>query len=339
MPKKVIEFLREQAQKAGVQVESEEIKKIFELPELKDLAVMLPDELTNPIDNGLLSISAAKNNFPDIKNHYFAQAMNGLDAEMENLMEELKLPEETRVQLRAEKSSTKRAASIARKIRELEAQKANAGSDSIKQLNDEISNLNRQLREVKSKEEEIKTTYETKLRDKDKDYALRNILSKYKTIYDELPAYVKDHSLKAIIENALSTKGGELIPGDAGALLLKNKTGGGAFFGPNNQELSAEAFFDQIFAEAKILKLNDQNQNNNSGNNQNRPNNGQNNNYQNNNQPQNGWNNGGNNSYGNNNNNNSGGRSGSNTLSTLTQEALKNLEQIDPLTGTGGQTR
>lgn len=95
MPKTAADFLKELAIKAGVKIEDEKIKPLLAAPELANINI--PDELITGIDNGLLSLDAAKNNHSVIKGHYFSQAYDGLDKELTRFIDDNKLPEEKRV--------------------------------------------------------------------------------------------------------------------------------------------------------------------------------------------------------------------------------------------------
>lgn len=259
MPKKIVDFLKELIQKAGGQTESEVIKPLLEAPELNQLQVMLPDELTTVIDNGLLSLSAAKNNHPEIKGHYTAQVYNGVDAEMKSLMDEIKLPDADRAIVEAERSSNKKIGLIVRKVQELEATKAHAGKGATEALNTQITQLNNDLRAEKEKINGIKNEYETKLREKDMVYALRNLQLKYKTIYDELDADIKDMTLRQVLNKNLSKINAKLMVDEQGNLILQ-KNDGSNVFSDDNRLMTPEMFMDKTFADAKILKVNDQNQ-------------------------------------------------------------------------------
>lgn len=263
MPKTVAEFLTMLATKAGVKIDDEKIKPLLAAPELA--GVTIPDELVTPIDNGLLSIASARNNHPDLKNHYFSQAYDGLDKELDRFVEEAGVPEEVKTEIKAEKSSTKRAVLIANKIRELEQKKANSGQGEKAELQKQIDSLHAELRTEKEGIKKIRQEYEQKLKDKDMAYNLRNVLTKYKTIYDELPVQVKDITLKALIENELQADSAVLSVDESGQLIIRKKDGSN-LFGEDNRVFTPETWLDKTMSRNKILVVNDPNQNQNSNN-------------------------------------------------------------------------
>lgn len=273
MPKSAKEFLTVLLQKAGVKIDEEKIAAALGSAELA--TVQIPDDLITPIDNGLLSIQAAKNNHPEIKGHYTAQALDSLDKELERAMEDYKLPDEIKTELKGEKSSYKRATLLAAKIKSLEEQKASSGKGEKDVLQQEINKLNAELRDIKSKEQGIHDDYKKQMLEIKMGHSLGQLLGSYKTKFDELPANVKDSTLKAIINNSLAADAAEFTVDDAGQLTLRKK-GGDNFFGDDHNIMTPKTYLDKILARDKILITTDQSQNNGGGANNSHNRNGQN---------------------------------------------------------------
>lgn len=269
MAKKINEFLKALIVKAGGNPEDEKLKAaLASITAEADVN----DEVINAIEQGLISIDNAKNNHPDIKKHYTALALNGLDSELERLMEDERFDDATITELKGEKSSTKRAALIAKKIKELEAAKAGQGKAETKVLNEKIAELNGELRKIKDNENNIKAEYEKKLRDKDKGYAMRNILSTYQTIYDKLDPETKNISINAILEKNLRSKGYQLDVDENGNLIIATKDGSTAFT-DDHRPLTPKIFFDKVMADENLLVVSDSNNNNQNNNRNNNSNN------------------------------------------------------------------
>jgi hypothetical protein len=310
MPKSAKDFLTLLLTKAGVKHDEEAIQTALASAELA--TIQIPDALITPIDNGLLSIQAAKNNHPEVKNHYFSQAYDGLDKELARFMEEHKLEDAVKQELLSEKSSTKRAVLLPLKIKMLEEQKASSGKGEKDTLQQEINRLNAELRAEKDKEAKIKADHLNEIKAVKMSHALGGLLGNYKTKFDELPANVKEKTLTAIIDNSLAADAAEISVDDAGQLILRKKDGTN-FFGEDNRLLEPKSYLDKIFARDKILIVNDQNQNTNSGGGANsHARNGQN--FQRQNQNQ------------NNSGNNGNGKAANPVLASLAQEALQTFE-------------
>lgn len=270
MAKKINDFLKVLITKAGANAEDEKLKTA--LTALAAIETEVPDEVVNAIEQGLISIENAKNNHPEIKKHYTALAYNGLDSELKRLMEDEKFGDDIIAELEAEKSSTKRASLIAKKVKELESAKANTGKEAAKALNDKITELNAELRRIKDAENGIKTDYERKLRDKDKGYAMRNLLGTYQTIYDKLDPETKSITINAVIEKNLRSKGFKLDVDDNGNLFIATNDGSNAFT-DDNRPLTPQVFFDKVMADEKLLVVSDNSNNNNQNRNNNNNNN------------------------------------------------------------------
>lgn len=312
--KKVVDFLKSLIVKAGGNPEDEAIKGA--LGELgADLEIS--EDLITPIDNGLLSISTAKNNHPEVKKHYFGQAYSGLDAELEALMQAEKLPEEVVAEIKQETSSTKRAAKLAIKIKELEAKKAGANKGDTQKLNEQIADLNNQLRAAKEATAEIEKKHVSAIKDVKKSYALNKLLAGYKTIHDSLDPETKNIILSAVINKNLTAKKANWDVDEADNLLLLGE-GNTNLFGDDNRQLTPKTFLDQVLAKEKMLVVNDNNNdNNNQHQNSNRPNNGQ---YSNNGR------NGNTNYNGNQNNGNGGQKQPNRVLLELIENSKKDIQ-------------
>lgn len=314
MAKKVVDFLKSLIIKAGANPEDEIIKGALNT---LGADLELGDELVTAIDNGLISMASAKNNHPDLKKHYFGQAYNGLDAELEALMLAENLPDDVVAEIKQEQSSTKRAAKLAIKIKELEGKKANANKGDTQKLNEQIADLNNQLRAEKDAKAELDKTHVANIKNVKKSYALTQKLATYKTIHDNLDPATKNIILNAIIDKNLVAKKASWDVDDTGELILVGE-GNTNLFSDDNRPLTPKTFLDQVLANEKMLVVSGDGTDGNNNNNSNRSNNnGQ---YLNN-----GRSNG--NTYNNNGNqDNNGGRKQNRVLQDLIAQSQKDLQ-------------
>jgi hypothetical protein len=190
-----------------------------------DLAQEIPDEVATSLDNSLLTIEAALNNHPKVKKKYFAEAYNGLDAELESAANEFGLDDALRAELKAEPSSTKRAVALARKIKELESSKQGADSGKTTTLQAQINELHTKLADQVKREGELKSTYEGQIKGIHIQSKLDNLLSGYKTVYDELPSEAKQAAIKALLTKELQDSDAEFTFDERGGLSLVKKDG------------------------------------------------------------------------------------------------------------------
>jgi hypothetical protein len=260
MSKTAKEFLTILLQKAGVKPDEEAIKLALDTPELS--SVQIPDSLITPIDNGLLSVSAAKNNHTEIKNFYYKGFADYIDKHLLRFIEENKFPDEIKDAVLAEESTVKRISLLANKIKEAESAKAGAGKADKDTLQQEISRLQGELRAEKDKHAGILTEHQKAITEVKMGYSLGQLLGGFKTIYDDLPADVKDITLRAIINKNLAADAAEFSVDDGGQLVLRKKDGTN-FFGEDHRPFTPNTYLEKLMARDKILKVNDQNQNQN----------------------------------------------------------------------------
>lgn len=241
-------------QKAGVKLDEDAIAQALALPELT--TVQIPDALVTPIDNGLLSLQAAKNNHPEVQSHYKAQIYDGVDKTLLRVIDEYKLSDEVKNEILGEKSSTKRIELLTAKLREEADKKSNAGKGEKDQLAQEIARLNSELKDIKERERTIQDNHQKQISEIRMNYALGGLLGGYKTKFDDLPAKTKETTLKQIINDSLAADSAEFTVDDSGNLILRKKDGNN-FFGEDHNVLSPKSYLDKILARDKILIVND----------------------------------------------------------------------------------
>lgn len=308
MPKSAKEFLTVLLQKAGVKIDEEKIAAALGNAELA--TVQIADELITPIDNGLLSVSAAKNNHTEIKNFYYKAFADNIDKHLLKFVEENKLPDEVKEAVTSADSTYNRITALAAKIREVEAAKSTAGKADKDTLQQEITRLNNELRAEKDKIAGIQSDHQKAIAEVKMGHSLGQLLGGFKTIYDDLPADVKDITLKAIINKNLAADAAEFSIDEGGQLVLRKKDGTN-FFGEDHRPFTPNTYLEKLMARDKILKVTDPNLNNNSGKGANSHTNGQQ--YQ----RQAPHNNGG---------SNGNGKAANPVLASLVGDALKGLE-------------
>lgn len=266
MAKKVADFLKTLVTKAGIKIEDNEALKtaLGNLP--ADLEVA--DEIVTAIDNGLLSISAAKNNHPEIGKYYKALALNAIDSELERFWEGEKLPDDVISQLKAEGLNTaQRAVLLAKQIKELEGKKVGASKVDKDQHQQQLAALNDELRKIKEERQSDLAKHAEEKHSIRKDFFLGTLLNSYKTRFDDLDASTKQTVLNNIINKNLASKKAKLQVDDAGNLTLVGEDGTNVF-GDDHRPLTPKAFLDKVMADEKIIVVNDAGNNTNGSNGQ-----------------------------------------------------------------------
>jgi len=206
--------------------------------------------LATKISKGLLTIEAAKQN-PELKSHFTAQALNALDSQLKELFDEFGLDDATKAELMAEKSSYKRAANLARKIKELEAKKVDANAGDKSKLAQQIDALNAELSTIKkSHTDELARLVDTHKADRinwelDMLYNSFNFAMPFSKEANVIMA-------KSLINEAL-TKAGLKIENVDNTLRLATKEGTDYY--ENNQKVGIKDFIEKNLTEHKVLVI------------------------------------------------------------------------------------
>src|SRR3990167_981894 len=115
------EYLTELAKKAGIDIEDAKLKEVV----TKVATQEIDDSIVTKLNASYMTTEAAKQN-PDIKKHFTASVLNGLDTELDSILSDSEFSDDLRAQIKAEKSSYKRVPMLVKAVKELEAAKAGA---------------------------------------------------------------------------------------------------------------------------------------------------------------------------------------------------------------------
>jgi NADH dehydrogenase/NADH:ubiquinone oxidoreductase subunit G len=246
-------LLSDLAKKAGVDTTQQDFVSLLSHD------IEIPDAIATKLNQGLLNIDAAKNN-PDIKKALRAEALNGVDSKISELLEELGITSEA-TEILEEKNSFEKIAKLTRKVKDLESKKAGATKKEDKDaLETKIADLNKELKTAKdsitAKEKEWQdlrngdlTNFEIQKKLLGKEYALPK----------EMNADLKVTTAQSAINMALQAKGYKLVRNEQGSLQIVDKDGNKAY-SDSHEELQVDSFIDGALAQNKLLKVNDQSQ-------------------------------------------------------------------------------
>lgn len=238
---KLKDFLTSQAAKAGVVLEG------IDFPDFD-----VPDTVAKGIDNSLISIVDAKNNHPEIKNHYHKQNLDTIDKLLkaaEGRIPELAEDDEWK----GEKSTFKRVEMLDSKISSILAKKT--GDPSKKnELQAQIDALHAQLKAANDGRIADKTAFENQMVSFKTQTAINQLLTGQKTIHDSLPSGTRSAILETLINQELQDNGVKFAFDDSGKLTLL-KSDGSNFYGENHQQIAPQAFIEQSLAKHKQLQV------------------------------------------------------------------------------------
>lgn len=248
------------ALKAGITSDNKVLIDLLSKTELSNFDIA--DEVANKIETSLFDIESAKNS-PLIKNHFFAQAYNGLDAEMDRIVNEFSFDENELTDYKAEKSTPKKVTILSKKIAELTAKKHQANKDGNKGKEDEYKNeidkLNNQLKT-------IRTDYEQKLNEAQSqklaeiaDLKMDFTLSGKKYANADLPTDVNVITAKSIIQKEALAKGAKIIynPATSQFDLVRIQDETLPYYDEKNNKVSYDDFVNGVLTQNKLLAVSD----------------------------------------------------------------------------------
>lgn len=246
------------AKKAGVDINDDSFKAISE--KLKDTEVS--EEIATKIESNLYDVESAKQNYT-LKQHFTALALNGVDSELLATIDELlDGNEDAKNELMSIRSTPKRAAALAKKIKELESVKTKAdgkGDDEkAKKAQEQIDKL---VADFKAKE----STYLSQIEAKEKE-KLDTISNFKEELFFSGLKFATDFDLetnqlvaKQKIERALLEKGAKKIYNfTTGKFELKRADDLSLdYLDERNNKSSFEDFAKGVLTQNKLLAVSD----------------------------------------------------------------------------------
>lgn len=241
------EFLNALFINAGVELENDTLKNIV----TKVATSEIDQALVDKFNQNYLTLNSAKNN-PELKKHFYAVAMNGLDTELETTMTELSLNEDVINEIRGEKSSFKKASLLAKKIKSLEAEKSSATTKTDKaEIQAKIDSLNAEVVKVRAEKEQAVKEVEARYKNEINDILLSNTFGSYE--------YALPTSKDANVKLAKSLFMEEVAKKGYNVALDNNEfklvTADGMEVYENNQRVGFKDFTDRLLAQHKLLKV------------------------------------------------------------------------------------
>jgi hypothetical protein len=221
--------------------------QLTDLLAIKEVAMAeVADETANQLTGGILTKDSARAN-PEIRNHYFAQFNNGLDATVERFVGEL--PEEMRSDVNGQDKTTKKISRLLELQAELTKKAATSNTGDSKELNATIEALNNEIGTLKTgfeaERSNLQNGFNAQLLDRDVTSSLNGFT--FADQYERSDAlYLAKHKIDVAVRNS-----GLTISQEGGNLSLQKD---GQDFYENNQKVSYNDFASKVLAENKLLK-------------------------------------------------------------------------------------
>lgn len=253
MVKKIGALLNSLLQKAGVKSDDPALISLLSKAELANAE--LPIELADALEKNLLTVESASAH-KDVRNKIIAQAMNGIDGEIDSLVDELEFDDSVKSNIKGISNNSHE------RVRQLKAETkkliekvskqqgkgdVEAANKTIKELNDKLAQINTE----KQKEiDSLTNTHRSQIR----DIKLQSLLAGKNYPNKDLPAEVNVLTAHHLINSDLSKKGYKMDIDENGQWILKTKDGTDVFV--DNKQVYPQQYIDAVLAENKFLAVN-----------------------------------------------------------------------------------
>lgn len=248
------EFLHAVAKAQGVDDENQALKLILADGNLTKVDIPAEMEPITEYDfKNLLSIDSAKNH-PDIKRHFVATLLNGVEKDIDRYAKDVwELSDEDRAELKKIEGAQKRMEAAFKLGKDrLEKKSPPTDNEKVKKLETTISDLNSKL--LAKEEETVLKLNEQKQAylDKQKEHAFTELFRSFKYT-DAIPTEVQEQTARAIFQSRLQQDNNKVIFKEDGSLqLLTNED---TQFYQNMKPVNLKQYVESVLAEKKVLQV------------------------------------------------------------------------------------
>lgn len=245
------DFLNKLAISAGVDPSNEHLKNLLASSDLSKIDIN--DDLAKTYTSGLLTLDAARNS-ENLRNHFYALFMNGGEAKFAKLASEIGLSDDDVLSITKDnKSGWDRYAALAKKVGELEREKAGKGKLAKEEIDKEIARLNEEARLAKEQAQKTIEENNSKWHSRLQNNEIRRMLSDMPYAFD-LPKDVNVDTAMTLLnrkiqENKLKVS---YNPDNNQLRLL---TENDLEYHKDNTPVSLSDFTRSVLSESKMLKV------------------------------------------------------------------------------------
>jgi hypothetical protein len=267
--------------KAGIKPDDETLKKILAFQEVSTFEI--PEEFSKPMEQNLLTEESARAN-PNVRSPLFAEALNGLDTELNNFATDLPFDDVLKGEIKSISKNTHEKArkintgvknllaSLDKKQKEMTGnpQKDEKTAVEIQVLKSQIDGLNRDAENLKMMHKTEVENLQSQHLNERKNYALRSSLASKPLPKNGVPQDVNIITAETLVKQEMAKHGLQFFFDEFGnAILKQRKDGADIDFFVDNKKIGYNDFIDGVLAQNKFLQLNDQSNQN--GNNESGP--------------------------------------------------------------------
>ncbi len=248
------DLLNKLSKKSGIDAANKALVDLLSKAELSNTEI--PDELANAIDTALMNVEAAKAH-PEVIKKVKGEALNGADAVVSKLIEELGFATEDAADIVADKNTFSKIEKMIKKTAEL-TEKKNKSTDGAdkKALQKQIDDLHQAQKDLIKKNQETLTAKEAEFNGLIIDKELQTLVAQKKlSLPEEMPVATKNSIVMAAIKSELAAKGFQIVNTN-GTMEVKKSDGTDAFDDQHNK-IVVTNLIDGVLAQNKLLQVNE----------------------------------------------------------------------------------
>jgi len=248
MPVKIGTLLNNLAKKAGYDTESAAFADIL------SANLEIPDDLNEALNSKLLTEESAKNN-PALKKHFRSSVLDGVDKNIQSLLEEFEFDEASRQEIIGIENTYERVKALAIKVRDLETQKSAAGKSDKANLQEQINKLNQDKAQlIKQYDDQIKQI-RLEAQNEITTTLFRNSLAEVDLAEDQFDRETMLTLAEQRLNKELTAQGAKVVNKN-GVLQLVQASDEALDFYKDNKLVSYRDFRDEVLSAARIIKVN-----------------------------------------------------------------------------------
>jgi len=247
-----LELLKTVAAHSGISSEDAGLQQLLGTKSLQSLEI--DEEVAKKMTAPRLTMEAAKSN-PDLKRHFTAAALNGVDAKVKSLLTSDLLEDEFKTSI-SQVNTYDNISALTDKILALKTEKVGQTASNQHTINKEIVRLNEELKAEKELKTKMSQDFEAREKSNRTSWEVDKIYSTYLNdlaLDEKIPAKIRLATAKSAIDMMMSDRGLKVNIGESGNLELLNKEGQ-PYFTESNIKPTVEDFIKSGLNENGLWK-------------------------------------------------------------------------------------
>lgn len=252
-------FINNIAQLAGITEGSEERNALNEALKNEALAkAQISDSFSQKVVSSLMNTEGAMNN-AQIKNKFFAEFSNGIDADLQNIWRETGLPEDVIASLKKEDKTSKRLRETAKALKEQGMKLGDPNQKTQHQLEiaaaqKQLGEYEKQLAAATDKAKANDEAWQAKMSEMERSFAIRSGLANYvPKMLDSYDESIRMPLLEMTINEVAKDLGFRLVVSD-GKILVKQSADVTLDFIHEGKKQTFDSIVNLVLTQKNLIK-------------------------------------------------------------------------------------